>query len=178
MSATSDSGARNFSFTKAARLSAMRSLLRGITSVWAVMKGMPVGMRRNKAVTANQSAMPPTIAASATARSASSQRFSGSTMVTTKTRAAAASSSEALRLARPNWASLTSTGRLLRDRYPQCRASAAGRGGLPRDFLVLHAQVVGPFHLVQLARIFVGGVEPGLQALVKLLLRRRGQRTQ
>jgi hypothetical protein len=42
----------------------MRSLLAGITAVWGI--GNPSG-RRNSAVTANQSARPPTMAASAPA---------------------------------------------------------------------------------------------------------------
>src|SRR5690349_1099371 len=130
-------------------------------SVCAVMKGMPVGMRRNSAVTANQSAMPPTIAASATARSASTQRFSGSTIVARKTAAAAASSSEALRLARPSWASLASKGRLL--------------SALARHFLALHPEVVLAFDFVQLARILLRRVEPGAQPLVQLLGLRRTQ---
>jgi hypothetical protein len=44
----------------------MRSLLAGITAVWGI--GSPSG-RRNRAVTANQSARPPTMAASAPALS-------------------------------------------------------------------------------------------------------------
>ena len=60
----------------------MRSLLRGITSVCAVMKGMPVGMRRNSALTANQSASPPTMAASEIARWRAPIRLGGTSIVT------------------------------------------------------------------------------------------------
>ena len=77
----------------------MRSLLRGITSVCAVMKGMPVGMRRNSALTANQSASPPTMAASEIARMACTHGLGGTSIVTAKRQAAAASSKPALRLA-------------------------------------------------------------------------------
>src|SRR5690554_2960859 len=81
----STSGCRNLSFTKSARLSAMRSLFLGITAVR--QKGMPKGCR-NKATTANQSASPPTMAASAPAFSKRNQKVGGCVSVYAKTRVA------------------------------------------------------------------------------------------
>ena len=61
--ATTD-GIRKFSLMNVASASPMRSLLRGMIAVCGI--GRPRGCR-NSAVTANQSARPPTIAASAKA---------------------------------------------------------------------------------------------------------------
>ena len=57
-------GIRKFSLRKLASASPIRSLLRGMIAVCGI--GRPSGWR-NRAVTANQSASPPTIAASAKA---------------------------------------------------------------------------------------------------------------
>ena len=66
---------RKFSLRNAASASPMRSLLRGMIAVWGI--GRPSGWR-NSAVTANQSASPPTIAASANALTHASAGCAGS----------------------------------------------------------------------------------------------------
>src|SRR6185312_5398250 len=99
-SATSESGSRNLSLTKTARFSPMRSLLRGMMAVWRAMNG--TGMRRNSATTANQSAIAPTIAASAMALRMSTPKLGGSQLVTTNTAVTSSSRPSAWRLERAN----------------------------------------------------------------------------
>jgi hypothetical protein len=89
---------------KVARFSPMRSLLRGMIAVCGI--GRPSGWR-NKAVTANQSAMPPTIAASAKARTKPQTGWTSSSWVAAmKTAAMPASMAVAsTRMPRaPRWA--------------------------------------------------------------------------
>ena len=83
--------------TNCPRLLAMRLCWRRKISVSRLMKGM--GMRRNRAETANQSAKPPTSAASAQALSAPCHQLGGKNKEATKAQKAAASQIWARRLA-------------------------------------------------------------------------------
>ena len=100
--ASSEGASRNLSRTNTARFSPMRSLLRGMMAVCRPTSG--IGIWRNRAETANQSATAPTMAASHITRRQDSQtggtsQRADNKVVTKKPRVTSKSSSSGSRLA-------------------------------------------------------------------------------
>jgi len=123
-------GVRKLSFRKLASVSPIRSLLRGMIAVCGI--GRPSGWRK-RAVTANQSAMPPTSPASAKAW-AKPQAGWASARLATAMKIAAIPASIAVASARmpreSRWARLRPGGQAGIKAHPRCIAMA-GAGSYP-----------------------------------------------